>query len=86
MNGNEVRLTWNASTDNVAVVEYVVYRSTILNIQGPEVGRSPTNKFTDRPPGGVTYWYTARARDTFYTSWRSNFASITVPATTNAVP
>jgi chitodextrinase len=77
---SQVQLSWVASTDNVGVVEYIVYRSTTTNVQGPEVGRTPTPGWIDTSvQSGVRYTYTVRARDTFYTSGRSNFRNITVP-------
>ena len=82
VNGNtQVQLTWNASTDNVGVVEYVVYRSTVLNTQGAEVGRSTTTAWVDTAvTRGARYTYAVRARDAAnYLSGRSNFATITIP-------
>ena len=80
-NGNKaVQLTWNASTDNVGVVEYIVYRSTSGNQVGPEVGRTPTPGWVDSTVvSGVRYTYTVMARDAFYLSSRSNYSSVTVP-------
>jgi aryl-phospho-beta-D-glucosidase BglC (GH1 family) len=53
-----IQLTWTASTDNVGVAGYVIYRD------GAEVGSSATTSFTD---GGLrpltAYEYTVRARD-----------------------
>lgn len=53
-----VALTWPASTDNIAVKEYVIYRN------GTEVGTSDTNSFTDKALApSTTYKFTVKARD-----------------------
>jgi hypothetical protein len=64
-NGNTVALTWNASTDNVGVVDYGIYRdgvaiATVQNATG--TAPAPTT-FTDKnvPPG--TFVYTVDAGD-----------------------
>ncbi|WNS43924.1 fibronectin type III domain-containing protein [Paenibacillus sp. MMS20-IR301] len=55
---SSVSLSWAASTDNVGVTQYVIYRN------GTEAGTSAVNSFTD---GGLSantaYAYTVRARD-----------------------
>jgi hypothetical protein len=61
-NGDPV-LNWTASTDNVGVVEYIVYRSIDGSV-GVEGGRTTTLTGTDiwsNP--GVRYYYNVRARD-----------------------
>ena len=58
LSGFTVRLTWTASTDNVGVVGYTVYRG------GVAVGTSTTPAYTDSSaPLGRTSTYTVRARD-----------------------
>ena len=58
LSGFTVRLTWTASTDNVGVVGYTVYRG------GVAVGTSTTAAYTDSAaPLGRTSTYTVRARD-----------------------
>lgn len=53
-----VSLSWTASTDNVAVSAYQVFRD------GAIVGTSPTTSFTDTGlAAGTDYTYTVRARD-----------------------
>jgi chitodextrinase len=54
--GRRVALSWNASSDNVGVVGYNVYRGGALIAQ-------PTGtSYSDRPPRG-TFTYVVRARD-----------------------
>lgn len=64
-NGNTVTLTWTASTDNVGVVDYGVYRDGIAigNAQRPDGAAPAPATFVDRnvPPG--TYTYTVDAGD-----------------------
>jgi chitodextrinase len=51
-------LAWDASTDNAAVKDYVVYRN------GNQVGTSATTSFTDSALApGTAYGFTVRARD-----------------------
>ena len=58
LSGFTVRLTWTASTDNVGVVGYTVYRG------GVAIGTSTTPAYTDSTaPLGRTSTYTVRARD-----------------------
>ena len=79
----QVALTWQASSDNVAVTGYRVYRGT-QEIAG--VGGTTTS-FTDtgRPPG--TYSYTVRAADAAGNlSDPSNTAGITLPDVTDPTP
>jgi hypothetical protein len=55
----EVNLTWNASTDNVAVTAYEIYRNGTLLTDN-----SSTPNYTDtNVSAGTTYQYQARARD-----------------------
>lgn len=55
--GTDVELTWTASTDNVAVVSYLIYRD------GAYIGWSPNPGHTDTGAGGGPYEYTVRATD-----------------------
>ncbi len=58
LSGFTVRLTWTASTDNVGVVGYTIYRG------GVAIGTSTTPAYTDSAaPLGRTSTYTVRARD-----------------------
>jgi chitodextrinase len=55
---NSVALAWDASTDNLAVTGYVIYRN------GTEVGPSTTNAYTDNAVTPDTeYSYTVAAKD-----------------------
>jgi chitodextrinase len=56
--GNSATLTWNASTDNVAVVDYIVTRNGVD--LAPVTGTTLVDGFL---ASGVTYTYTVRARD-----------------------
>ncbi len=55
--GQDVRLAWTASTDNVGVVSYTVYRD------GAYIGWSATPTFTDAGPGAGPFEYAVRAND-----------------------
>ncbi|GAA3019341.1 hypothetical protein HEB29_005335 [Streptomyces fulvorobeus] len=55
----QVRLTWNASSDNTAVTGYDVYANNIL--RGSVAGDITT--YTDTQPGTATVTYHVRARD-----------------------
>ncbi|MFD0716081.1 DUF4838 domain-containing protein [Paenibacillus sp. GCM10027626] len=58
VSGSEISLSWSASTDNVGVAGYEIYRNSIL------IGRVDTNSFTDINLNmGTTYKYTVRAFD-----------------------
>jgi chitodextrinase len=55
--GDDVKLQWNASADNVGLSHYVVFRD------GSEIGTSPTTSFTDAGPSIGTHAYTVYAED-----------------------
>jgi chitodextrinase len=58
--GPVASLAWTASTDNVGVTGYVVFRN---GVQIASVGPSPTT-YTDSPlPGAGTFTYTVKATD-----------------------
>ena len=58
LTGFTVKLTWTASTDNVGVTGYTIYRG------GVAIGTSTTPTYTDSAaPLGKTSSYTVRARD-----------------------
>jgi mono/diheme cytochrome c family protein len=75
------QLTWSASTDNVGVAGYIIYRSTSNNSLGPEVARVDGATTTWRDAGavaGVRYTYAVKAYDAAgYLSARSPYRSIT---------
>ena len=74
------RLTWSASTDNVAVTGYIIYRSTSSWSQGTEVGRSTGTSFTDTSATRRTWYYSIRAYDAADNlSTRSQSRSVKVP-------
>ncbi len=78
----KVYLSWNASTDNVGVTGYIIYRN------GTQIGTSAVASFTDSAVvGGTTYNYTAKASDVASNlSASSNTATVNTPqATTSAV-
>jgi hypothetical protein len=56
-------LSWSASTDNVGVAGYIIYRSTGGGSQGSEVGRSSGTTFRDESAGRRRYYYSVRAFD-----------------------
>jgi fibronectin type 3 domain-containing protein len=75
----QVVLNWNASTDNVGVTGYRIYRG------GTEIASiGDTTSYTDTSAAGATtYSYTVRALDAAGNlSDPSNAASVTTPATT----
>lgn len=55
--GEDVRLSWDASGDNVAVARYVVFRD------GAEIATRPTTSFTDTSPAVGLHAYTVYAED-----------------------
>lgn len=75
---NSVTLAWNASTDNVGVAGYDVYRGTT------RVGTPTGTTFTDTGLAASTsYTYTVRARDA---AGNTSAASAAVTATTQSGP
>src|SRR3954447_13163555 len=64
-NGNSVTLNWTASTDNVGVVDYGIYRDgvEVATVQNPDGSAPAPTTFNDTnvPPG--TYVYTVDAAD-----------------------
>jgi hypothetical protein len=73
---NEVDLSWNASSDNVGVAGYYVFRN------GTQIGQSSSTSFTDTTTSGsTTYSYTVKAFDAAGNqSSSSNSTSITTPS------
>ncbi len=63
LSSNKPRLTWGASTDNIAVTGYIIYRST-GNSNGSEVARTGSLNWTDTSArNGTRYYYNVRAYD-----------------------
>src|SRR2546429_343849 len=78
LSGTNVSLTWQASTDNVGVTGYQLFRGTtqIATLN------ATTTSYIDSPPGAGTYQYTVKAVDAAgNVSDPSNSASATVPDT-----
>lgn len=91
--GSTVSLTWGASTDNVGVTGYTVYRSTTSGFApsaATTIGTSTTTSYTDSGVANGTFYYLVTATDGANTSVPSNQASATVTVTpvtvTTAVP
>ncbi|MCK9860036.1 DUF4832 domain-containing protein [Paenibacillus sp. ATY16] len=73
---SSVSLAWSASTDNVGVSQYVIYRD------GNQAGTSASTSFTDSGVNANTaYAYTVKAKDA---AGNLSAASATVNVTTNA--
>jgi hypothetical protein len=53
VSSSQINLTWNASTDNVAVTGYNIYRDNVL------IDSSPTNSYADT---GARPWHRVRLR------------------------
>ncbi len=79
--GSTANLSWTASTDNVGVVGYDIYRSTQNGNLGSLVGTSVSTSFANNGLADGTYWYYLKARDAAgNTSWRTGQKSVTVGA------
>jgi len=66
VSGNTVVLSWTASTDNVGVLRYDVYRSTSPGFtpsSANRIGQSPTASFADTSLAAGTYSYVVQAED-----------------------
>jgi chitodextrinase len=76
LSGGTVKLTWDGSSDNVAVTGYTVYRG------GVAVAISTSTSYTDlTPPQGTSSSYTVKATDAAGNlSGVSNTVSVAVPA------
>jgi hypothetical protein len=60
----QIRVTWNASTDNVGVVRYNIHRSNTSGTLGPLIGTSTTTSYTDTTTvAGTFYVYRVKAVD-----------------------
>ena len=76
VSGTQVNLSWTASTDNLGVAGYKVFRN------GTQVGTATTTSYQDTGlSGGTAYSYTVAAYDAAgNTSAQSASASVTTPA------
>jgi hypothetical protein len=81
VNSGLVDLAWTASTDNVGVKGYDIYR------EGTLIGTSATNSYADSTvAAGTTYSYTVSAYDTVgNVSAQSAPASVTTPASGSTI-
>jgi beta-lactamase superfamily II metal-dependent hydrolase/chitodextrinase len=78
-----IDLSWSASTDNVGVTGYTVYRSTNGSTFS-QAGTSSTTGFSDLGlSASTTYWYRVTAKDA---SGNESPESTTASATTGAPP
>ena len=65
-NGTSIDVAWNASTDNVGVVDYSVHRGATLGFTPTAANRITTTSgtgVTDTPPGPGRWYYRVVARD-----------------------
>ncbi|TRW91467.1 hypothetical protein EKO24_016250 [Candidatus Methylobacter oryzae] len=77
----QVNLTWNASTDNVGVSGYKIYRN------GTEIGNKAATGYSDTSAvAGTSYSYTVKAYDAAGNlSAASNTATVTTPAASSSL-
>jgi fibronectin type 3 domain-containing protein len=84
--GADVTLTWNASTDNVGVTTYDVYRSTSSGFTpsaANRIAQTGSTTYTDLALLAGTYYYKVAAEDAAgNVSAASNQATATIPDTT----
>jgi fibronectin type 3 domain-containing protein len=84
VSGGSANLTWTASTDNVGVTNYNVYRSTVSGFTPSAANRiaQPTGtSYTDAGLAAGTYYYLVTAQDAAgNVSTPSNQASATIAA------
>ncbi|MBB2968565.1 LamG-like jellyroll fold domain-containing protein [Leifsonia aquatica] len=82
--GSTVALSWTASTDNVGVTGYTVYRSTTSGFApsaATQIGTTAGASYTDSGVANGTYYYVVTATDGTNTSGPSAQASATVAVT-----
>ncbi|MFC5704061.1 carbohydrate binding domain-containing protein [Cohnella faecalis] len=76
LNASSIKVTWTASTDNVGVKGYEVYRN------GTKVGTTASTTYTDNGlASSTTYSYTVKAYDA-----KNNFSSLSAPPATATTP
>lgn len=82
VSSTRIDLSWTASTDNVEVIAYRIYRG------GVEIATTPSNSYSDTGVSpSATYTYTVVARDgAGNVSGLSNEASATTPAAPDTQP
>lgn len=78
LESTKVNLSWTASTDDVGVTGYRIYRDSV------QIGTSPSNSYTDTTvSANTTYSYYVKAYDAAGNiSSPSNTATVTTPAPT----
>ena len=89
VSGGTAALSWTASTDNVGVSRYDIYRSTASGFTpsiANRIGQSPTTSFADASLAAGTYFYAVAAEDAAgNVGAPSNQASATVTAPSQPV-
>src|SRR4029077_16695039 len=87
---NSAALTWNASTDNIGIARYDIYRSTtsgFVPAPGNKVGQVTGTTFTDASLAAGTYYYVVKAEDAAGNlSGASNQATATVTSLDSSPP
>jgi hypothetical protein len=63
---SKINLSWSASTDNVGVTGYIIYRSTTAGGTYSPIASSSTTSFTDQAHTNLSYQYTLGAGSTYY--------------------
>ncbi|MFA6392255.1 MAG: MopE-related protein, partial [Patescibacteria group bacterium] len=82
--GNQISLSWTASTDNVGVALYSIERSESAGSGFSQIATSATNSYADNNlPYSTTYYYRVRARDA---GLNYSGYSTTGSATTSSAP
>ncbi len=77
--GSTANLTWTASTDNVGVAGYEIYRATQNGGSAVLVGTTGTTSYVDRGLADGDYWYYLKAYDAAgNTSWRTGYRMVSV--------
>src|SRR5258708_39782986 len=79
----QINLTWNASTDNVAVTSYQVYLNNV------RIANTTATSFTHSGlAAGTTYNYRVSAADAVpnYSAWTAVPISVTTPALAPTLP
>jgi len=59
----KISLTWNASTDNVAVTGYQIWRATSSTGTFAQIATTTTTTYADTVTSGATFYYYVKATD-----------------------
>jgi chitodextrinase len=81
VSSSQINLSWTASTDNVGVVDYDVFRSTNGTTFSPVSSTTGTSQSDTGLSAGTTYWYQVKANDA---ANNASAASNTASATTSS--